>query len=56
MDQLSGLPSTYTAANNNYLSYDSLGIEAPGQNGPKMLHPFAGLKALYLDLDATQQV
>lgn len=55
-DQLSGLPSTYEASLNNYLSYDSLSEEAPGQNGPAMLHPFASLKALYLNLGANQQV
>jgi hypothetical protein len=55
-DEISGLPSMYDAGLNNYLSYDALSTEAPGTNGPQMLHPFAGLKALYLNLGANQQI
>lgn len=51
-DRVSGLPSAYDASLNSYLSYDSLSTEAPGLNGPAMLHPFASLKALYQNLGA----
>jgi len=55
-DRASGLPSAYDADLNNYLSYDSLSTEAPGMNGPAMLHPFASLKALYQNFGANQQI
>lgn len=50
------MPTEYGASGDNYLSYDALSTEAPGTNGPQMLHPFAGLKALYQNLGANQQV
>lgn len=55
-DVPSGLPSAYTASASNQLSYDALATEAPGTNGPQMLHPFVSLKTLYMDLGANQNI
>lgn len=57
IDQTTGLPSTYLAGLDSYISYAKpLGAEMSASNDVTINHPFASIRALYGDLGANQEI